>query len=81
LDYLLDLEILSASAMCFKPVYLSLTDYAIRQSYGRCAFHLSPMARAVSALQIATNVHASADGNCLNILDLTQDFEFHPLLS
>lgn len=67
--------------MCLKPVYLGSANRAVSQPYRRSAFHLSPMRRSVSPIQVAADMYTPPGGNCLNVLDFAQYLQFHPSLS
>ena len=61
-------------------MYLGLTYCAIRKFHSGYTFHFPPMPLAVSAFQIASDVHASARCNSLDVPDLAEDLEswVHP---
>jgi hypothetical protein len=58
-------------------VYLSFADSTICKLHGCYTLHLSPTALAVSALQIAPDVHAPACCDCLNVSNFVEDLKFH----
>jgi hypothetical protein len=61
--------------MRFKPVYLGFADRTVRKSHSGDALHFPPTTPAVSALQIASDVHTPACCNGLNSSNLAKDLK------
>jgi CTP:molybdopterin cytidylyltransferase MocA len=73
----LDLHFLSAEAMGFVPVELGNSYAASLHTHSGNAFELSPSARPELASQPHDVVDVAADGNHLDISDLSDYLEVH----
>ena len=63
--------------MCLKPMNFSKTNCTITQLNLSYTFQLSPAPLAESPAQDWKNTNATADGDCFNLSNLSDDFKIH----
>ena len=74
-ETLFDLPVAFADAVCLEPVNFCFIYVSIVLTDERDALHFSPAGSSVIATKPALNLHASASGNDLHVLDRTEDFK------